>query len=307
MQASELMFSTTLKQLESSLSVQLVAGNHLRVFETDESSSSAFSEMNEMDFSQAPVSSDGQVVGVIDREDTDRGALVAHWMKPLSASHLISSQTSLREVIRILASDKRRYRLILTGSDVTGIVTRSDLQKLPVRLLAFSYVTHLETLFTELILSESSADEWVDYLRDFDSSLGGFAQNMLGPLIGTKAVEDLYKKQQNFAHKDVVPPLVEVLEFSQKWYVVCRALDFGEKFAADMAGIQRYLRNPVAHSRNYVSSDLQLEQLNRRLEICEEWIEVLTDSVIGATPVSDSVDPDIRIQQWEDSLSWPKS
>lgn len=66
---------------------------------------------------------------------------------------------------------------------------------------------------------------------------------------------------------------MELTLFSQKWYMAYQVFNLGAQFASEMAGIQKFLRNPVAHGRNYVADDFQLEQLERRLAVIERWIE----------------------------------
>ena len=278
MVSSEQVFRGTLRQLESGLTVQLVAETQLRMFDLIEPAQNALHVMNEFDFSQAPVTSKGEVVGVVDRDVPSTGQTVADWMQPLTSSMMMSAQTNLRDSIRILARSSRRYRLILSDAGVSGILTRSDLQKLPVRLLAFSYVTHLESVLAETIERRSTGDDWVQYLESWDKSLGDLAASAASAGIGSEAIRRLRSNQTRNEKFDIVPSLLEVTEFPQKWYVVCRMMNLGEEFASELAGIQRHLRNSVAHSRNYVASNSHLEQLDRRLGLCEKWIDFLSNA-----------------------------
>ncbi len=53
---------------------------------------------------------------------------------------------------------------MLQGHKLNGIVTRSDLLKLPVRLLAFARVTHLELILANLISAHYPDDSWLPHL-----------------------------------------------------------------------------------------------------------------------------------------------
>ena len=56
------------------------------------------------------------------------------------------------------------FRFVLEGSRVNGIVTRADLQRVPVRIMAFGLVTLLEMHLRELVLRACPNKEWRDAL-----------------------------------------------------------------------------------------------------------------------------------------------
>jgi len=54
---------------------------------------------------------------------------------------------------------KHPYRLVLVGTAIKGVVTCSGLAKAPVRLLAFTLVSHLEMVMTDLIRTRCPDDQ----------------------------------------------------------------------------------------------------------------------------------------------------
>jgi hypothetical protein len=62
---------------------------------------------------------------------------------------LISGSVSLVEFLPRIA--ERPYRLVLEGERVIGVVTPSDVVQLPVRLLVFTLLVHLEETMRSLI------------------------------------------------------------------------------------------------------------------------------------------------------------
>lgn len=270
------LFQRTLGQLASGLTADLIAETELQKFEVSQSVSIVRDVMRKHDFSQAPATRAGEVVGVVDINRKFTGETVEGWMTPLSVSTVISSHTSLREVIRLLAQSENRYRLLIGTNGIAGMVTRSDLDKLPVRLLLFSYVTHLESVLAEVIGKRASGDDWLELLDEWDSSLGELATGQGSSAVGTKAINALRGQQAKYASDDIVPSLIEVTTFPQKWIVVCKLLNLGEPFATDMARVQKDLRNKVAHTKSLVASDVHLQDLNGLLSLCDHWIEDLT-------------------------------
>jgi hypothetical protein len=66
---------------------------------------------------------------------------------PIGPSDLISAETSLLQFV--WTANEQSRRLVLEGTEVRGIVTLSDIQKLPVRIALFSLFIHFELLLTE--------------------------------------------------------------------------------------------------------------------------------------------------------------
>jgi hypothetical protein len=62
---------------------------------------------------------------------------------------LVASDEPLKRFIPLLVESP--YRLVVRGTRIEGIVTNSDVHKLPVRLLAFALVTHLEMTMADVI------------------------------------------------------------------------------------------------------------------------------------------------------------
>lgn len=194
--SSDTIFRETLRQMESSFTVSLVATFDLKAFEYDQSISHARDLMRRYDFSQAPVTRGGEIVGVVDDAVTPVGNRVGDWMQPLGGKVIIAGQSNLRSLVRQLANGTTRYRLVARDEGVTGIVTRSDLQKLPVRLLTYTYLAHLESLMADAIESRVSEEQWFNLLSNTTISLPQSARDALGPNIGRGAVDSLKSDQE---------------------------------------------------------------------------------------------------------------
>jgi predicted transcriptional regulator len=62
-------------------------------------------------------------------------------LRELRLGLLVASDEPLKRIIPLLVESP--HRLVVQGTRIEGIVTSSDVHKLPVRLLAFALVTHL--------------------------------------------------------------------------------------------------------------------------------------------------------------------
>ena len=71
-------------------------------------------------------------------------------MTPLDDSLLTTADQPLMALLHDLVVPPY-YRLVVEGKDMRGIVTRSDVLKLPVRVLAFTFIADVESLLNKKI------------------------------------------------------------------------------------------------------------------------------------------------------------
>jgi hypothetical protein len=80
--------------------------------------------------------------------------------QPLHENYLIGADASILSFMR--EADTRPFRLLVSDQGVVGLVSLSDLQRLPVRAALFGLVTGLEIAMTEAILaSDPRGEKWV--------------------------------------------------------------------------------------------------------------------------------------------------
>lgn len=107
----------------------------------------------------------GRIVGLfhaVDFADKSEGRVREH-CRPQSEEHLIGADASILDFIG--QADCRPCRLVVSGTGIVGLVTLSDLQKLPVRAALFALVTGLEISMSEAIKrSFRTPREWLPFL-----------------------------------------------------------------------------------------------------------------------------------------------
>jgi CBS domain-containing protein len=135
-----------LSSLEQGLTVGLIATFDLAWCNAEDRLSDVLSRQDLAEFDHVPVKREGDVVGLLDMTSADDhdGLRVQEAMDPLQGNMLISAEAGILSFIE--SADRSRCRLVLRDSQVDGIVTLSDLQKLPVRPAIFLLITHLELL-----------------------------------------------------------------------------------------------------------------------------------------------------------------
>ena len=203
------------------------------------------------DFDQIPVRRRTNVVGVLERSAMPFGT-VRESMLPLDDSLLASADQPITKFVALLS--RRPYRLVLVGTEINGIVTRSDIAKPPVRLLAFTLVSHLETAITEVIRKHFPIDDtWLKHLdRDRQKRLSGRMKS---------------RRAQN-----LVLPMIDLADLSDKRRVLTRICGLDSVAESELAEIEE-LRNAVAHSRDYARTDSELNTVINRISKIHGWIK----------------------------------
>lgn len=256
-------FKLTISGLEKGLQVAHITTSPVLGCRSGEEIATVLSEPHLSDFDLIPVRQNNKIVGIIKRDSCPTVGLATDCMHTLDESVLISAEMPLLEFINIEPLD----RLVLRGKKIDGIVTRSDFLKLPVRLLAFSLVTHVETLMINVIRS-TGVDEpnWLSYLEN-----------------GSR--EKILKKQRRLKLKHSNPDLLEHTSFFDKRVIlehlfvseeaVIHKL-LSEESIAQLKDINE-LRNTVAHTGDDVRSVNPLQDFIERLRLTQGWINKFQD------------------------------
>ncbi len=117
--------------------------------------------MEDRDYDIVGVRKLGAVVGFADRMDLTSGTLGDH-KKRFDDRHRVDEAMSIVMVLTRLA-DSPRVCVEVWGQ-VSGIITRGDLQKAPVRMWFFALLSLLEMQFLRLIRSRLTDDDWIAQL-----------------------------------------------------------------------------------------------------------------------------------------------
>lgn len=126
---------------------------HARGIETDEQL---------LDFDQVPLLTGERVVSVFVR---------GHGIEPVHSGMFMAADAPL--LCFVEGADQQRFRLLLQGGEVVGLVTLSDLQRLPVYSLLFSLCIAVEALLVACIRRRcaGAADAWLAHLSERDRAV----------------------------------------------------------------------------------------------------------------------------------------
>ena len=209
---------------------------------------------------------DGEtVVGVLEvtqvQGKVEPEATVRQYMQPLAEQHLVGADAGILTFIR--DADRHPFRFVVSGHQINGLVTLSDLQRLPVRAALFAIVTHLEMTMTDVIRRRfPQPDDWMTLLSQ------GRAE----------------KVQQNVAKAKLEDTLVDWLlytEFYDKVKIIAKDWPFQSElvkskasFSDDMDDIQK-LRDNLAHANDYAASWDAARHVCECVRKMDDWISAL--------------------------------
>jgi len=248
----------TLSGLEAGLLVRHIAAFDLKTCDVDDEMTKVLLDPVLGDFDQIPVKKNDQIVGVVERKEEGISGPVKENMRPLDESILVSAEMPLIKFIHLAAGTP--CRLVLKGAKIQGIVTPSDIPKLPVRLFAFALVTHLEMVMANVIRAKCpNEQDWLAFLS-----------------VGRR--KKLEKKSHDLKRKNLNLSMLELTEFCDKRTTVKKVCKLSNKFESELKEIEK-LRNKVAHAGNYAQNEEEVRSFVELLRQAEHWINQLSEGM----------------------------
>ncbi len=253
-----------LDQLERSIPVRLIAtlGEYTAAF-ADELAIDAENRATAHRFDFLPVRATerGGVVGLF-RRGAGRPSgpsTVRQVMQPLDgATNLISADAPLIDFV--VTADTCPCRLVLDGTEIRGLVTRSDLQRLPVRTILFGLFIHLELLLTDVLKPLVGPNvEPFDLLEKEEARR---ARTIWNRAIGSGMDRDIYSSLF-FSDKILI---------ARKLHVLGKPDDETER---ELTEIERLIRHPIAHGKSFALTPAEADALVRATRLMRDWIDCL--------------------------------
>ncbi|MBK8205299.1 MAG: hypothetical protein IPK87_00770 [Planctomycetes bacterium] len=213
------------------------------------------------DFDQFPVLHDDSIVGILFRGDYDRSWSVADVMNDAGDGVLVSSTMPIADLIPELQI--LHAKLILRNARIEGLVTQSDLLKLPVRILVFGLVNHLELCLRALIRTRLKESEWLDRLN-------------------SAARSRVTKDQRRLRKQRLEPDPLEFTTFSHLIQIVLAEPDMPDDSKEELERIKA-LRDDIAHAKTFIASPDDVYKFATTFIILQRWIENITLMVEAAS------------------------
>jgi hypothetical protein len=207
-----------------------------------------------------------ELIPFLDRT-VDRNMLVHDQMRSLSEENLMGADAGILAFVR--DADRQRCRLVISGRDISGLVSLSDLQRLPVRAALFTMVTHLEILMANFIRREcAESSEWLERLSEQ-------RRQMVRDEIGRSLKADTFIDEllfTQFADKVTIIKKSAVMSSNRR------------QFKSDLGRV-RDLRNALAHANDYAANPDAAREVCEVVRIMDNWIEQFR-SLLSASQIN---------------------
>ncbi|MBM4761050.1 hypothetical protein [Bacillus sp. B15-48] len=257
----------TLKTIyETNLTVDSIA-EELLVCEINDSVEEIKRELTARNYDLIGVIEENHVIGYVEKGKLQSGT-IRDYVTPIQTRDIIAHSTPLIEFLHIFKDRKRIF--VLEKNEVTQLVTAADLQKPPVRILIFGYITLLEMNLGELIHQRIPNNGWQSFISE-------------------SRVEKAMNLLEERKAKDEDINLVECLQISDKLQIIKKDPFLKEHFQLPsnkewkrISNDLRDLRDKIAHS-NALGIDMTWKEIIELIEKCEQLLEA-SERLAAPTP-----------------------
>lgn len=177
------------------------------------------------------------------RDNAAAGMQIGDHAFPLSEDHVIGSDASILDFV--VEADAKPCRLVFSGPRITGLVSLSDLQKLPVRAALFALITGFEITMIEAIRrSHPNEADWLAQLRTTRRN---------------KVNDEIERSRRGDGHVDSLL----FTQFCDKREIIVKSRFPGiekQKLGGRFKRIED-LRNRLAHANDYAATPDQARQV----------------------------------------------
>ncbi|MBD2075494.1 hypothetical protein H6F86_16645 [Phormidium sp. FACHB-592] len=254
-----------LPALEEGIPITLITSFDLITCELDDPMEEVLSRSDLQGFDYIPVRDESEsVVGVLVHQDALKpNEPVRAVMRQLHPSMLISADASLLSFVAEV--DQTPFCLVVRGREIAGIVTLSDLQKLPVRPVLFMLITSVELLLAEWLRQNYPNEE--DWLCKVEPNRR----------------PRIEKKWQDLQKSNMAIDRISTTDFRDKRDA---ALNLGAFSGLENEAKRKLeaigkLRNSVAHAGDYALTPTTAKDVAQTVRWARELIHMLQSQIMS--------------------------
>lgn len=203
-----------------------------------------------------PVSEDRRIIGVAS-DPQHAGMTLQECMKPLTEDIVVSANSDILDLI-YADWERSEFFLVLDGPKFSGLITKADLNKMPVRVAIFERIALFEELLTEALQACLGNDE--SWLKDLDQ----------------KQAEKLEKTHIRQKENGLDISLIYHAPLGTKVDVAWNKLAILRVHQRQQLAEVTRLRNTISHAKPLVTKIQNVKALKATLEIVEALILLLS-------------------------------
>lgn len=204
-----------------------------------------------------PVVVDGRIIGVAMRPN-DLATPLSECMVNMTEDMLISAETCLLQLVH--ADWKRSpFFLVIQETSICGIITKADVNKLPVRVSIFELLSDYEHALTKRLESTLGKDEdWLSRLDD-------------------KQVERLRTQYRQDQANGIDLSLISCVALGIKVQIDWEFLPEFRTFKRSEVDSLTKLRNTISHGKPMITRRFKVENLSKILKLAKDLTTALSN------------------------------
>lgn len=225
---------------------------------TDSHAMSVKNDLDIRDFDIAGVKEfeHSEVVGYIAKDELNDGQ-IQKYTKRIKHEYIISDSTPIAGIINILS--QKDFSFVISGNQITGIITKADINKPPVRIYLFGMIS----------LFELHLNRWINHF---------YKENSWKPILSEKRMEETSTIFNLRKGKNQELTLLECLQLCDKRELLSKCEPFTKEFSyskkqlTDFVKKVEKLRNELAHSQNSIISNLSWSDLVEMTDSIDQFL-----------------------------------
>lgn len=238
-------------------------------------------KIREFDGAGVKETEDGDVTGYIVTDELTDGDLITS-VKKIDSELLISDSTPIAEIFSVL--NNRNFAFVIYGKNISGIVTKADINKLPARIYLFGIIS----------LFEMHLNFWVNHF---------YSDNRWVEIVPEPRIEKAKKFYELRKGNNQDLSLLECLELCDKRDILAKSKEFRDEFDISrkffdsfVKGIEK-IRNELAHSQNSIISNIEWAEFIKTVSDAETFLinsdNKVEDMASGANEFVDLLIPSV--------------
>jgi len=199
---------------------------------------------------------DGPVVSYVMTKDL-QGGETRDYSKTIEHDLIISDSTPLAQIFSVLSN--KEFVFVVYGNQITGIITKADINKPPVRIYIFGTIS----------LLEMHINLWINHFFKNDSWKEEIPKERMGSALKSY---DLRKGNNQEL------TLVECLQLCDKRELLLKSKDFLNKFNLSkkkfksLVGRAETIRNELVHSQNSIIANINWTKFVNTIQVAETFL-----------------------------------
>lgn len=209
----------------------------------DSDSNAAKEALKTRDFDVAGIKTrkDGEVIGYVMRDEIGTGEFKSY-MRNIAHELIMSDSTPIAEIFSVLS--KNNFAFVMYGNAITGIITKADMNKPPIRIYIFGIISLLEMHLNSWITHYYKDESWISQV----------------PVDKMDEAKKIYEQRKG-NNQDLT--ILECLQLSSKRELLSISCDFLTTFSFSKNKFETLLnraetlRNELVHSQNSIIANIE--------------------------------------------------